>query len=273
MAATERGNFLILCKTYPSPSEKYIETSCVAAMREDGTLVRLFPIPFRLLEDTDQFSKWQWIEAVVKKSNDDHRKESYKISIDTIKPKDKVNTKYEWKDRYYWLNKLKHYHNFQDINADQEANSTSLALLKPARIDKLEIAPSSTEWAEADKEKLLKENATADLFSEQSSKLPKKTLRKIPFDFYFHYSCDDGNGGFISCKNKIIDWEIGALFWNCQRHYKANWEIKFRQKIEEDILEKNVFFLVGNMHRFQRQWLIISLIYPPKKLEEQQDLF
>ena len=44
---TER--VLILCKTYPSPSAKYAETSCVAGMTEDGRLIRLYPVPFRLV--------------------------------------------------------------------------------------------------------------------------------------------------------------------------------------------------------------------------------
>jgi hypothetical protein len=44
-----RENILILCKTYPSPSAKYSETSCVAGMTEDGQLLRLYPIPFRMI--------------------------------------------------------------------------------------------------------------------------------------------------------------------------------------------------------------------------------
>jgi hypothetical protein len=50
---------LILCKTYPSPSAKYAETSCVAGMTEDGKLIRLYPVPFRLVSDEQQFKKWQ----------------------------------------------------------------------------------------------------------------------------------------------------------------------------------------------------------------------
>jgi hypothetical protein len=37
---TRRARLLILCKTYPSPSSQYVETSCVAAMEETGQLVR-----------------------------------------------------------------------------------------------------------------------------------------------------------------------------------------------------------------------------------------
>jgi hypothetical protein len=49
--ASRQTRILILCKTYPSPSGKHVEMSCVAGMEQDGRLVRLFPIPFRLIDD------------------------------------------------------------------------------------------------------------------------------------------------------------------------------------------------------------------------------
>ena len=59
--ASRIARILILCKTYPSPSGKHVETSCVAGMEENGSLIRLFPVPFRLVDDQKQFKKWQWI--------------------------------------------------------------------------------------------------------------------------------------------------------------------------------------------------------------------
>lgn len=41
--ASRQARILILCKTYPSPSGKHVETSCVAGMEEGGQLIRLFP--------------------------------------------------------------------------------------------------------------------------------------------------------------------------------------------------------------------------------------
>ena len=61
---------LILCKTYPSPSSKYAETSCVAGMTESGELIRLYPVPFRLVADEQQFKKWQWITARLEKARE-----------------------------------------------------------------------------------------------------------------------------------------------------------------------------------------------------------
>ena len=45
--ATFDSRIPVLCKTYPSPSAKYSETSCVAGVTEDGKFIRLFPAPFR----------------------------------------------------------------------------------------------------------------------------------------------------------------------------------------------------------------------------------
>lgn len=40
---------LIAVKTYPTLSEKYDELVCTAGFLEDGTWIRIYPIPFRKL--------------------------------------------------------------------------------------------------------------------------------------------------------------------------------------------------------------------------------
>lgn len=84
MGKSQTGRILILCKTYPSPSAKYAETSCVAGMSEAGRLIRLYPVPFRLVADEHQFKKWQWITARIQRSSDDRRVESHRLFVDTI---------------------------------------------------------------------------------------------------------------------------------------------------------------------------------------------
>ena len=80
-------------------------------------------------------------------------------------------------------------------------------------------------------------------------------------------------------RHKIVDWEICQLFRKCYKNYGSRWEAPFRGKMENEFSGKNLSFFVGNMHRFQNQWLIISVFYPPipkQILEEgssQQSLF
>ncbi|MEI7566750.1 MAG: hypothetical protein WCJ10_02865 [Opitutaceae bacterium] len=91
-----------------------------------------------------------------------------------------------------------------------------------------------------------------------------RELKKIPFDFYYSYLCDSPNGEFEE-RHKIVDWEVGALYWNCRRSHGEDWEKPFRAMLEENLTGKDLMFLMGNQHRFQDQWLIVSLIYPPKQ--------
>ncbi len=45
----ETKTLLVSVKTYPTPSAKYIETTCVSGITEDGHWIRLHPINFRSL--------------------------------------------------------------------------------------------------------------------------------------------------------------------------------------------------------------------------------
>lgn len=37
--------------TRPSPSGKHSETSCMAGVKDNGELIRLYPVPFRLIQN------------------------------------------------------------------------------------------------------------------------------------------------------------------------------------------------------------------------------
>jgi hypothetical protein len=101
------ARILILCKTYPSPSGKYAETTCVAGMDENGNLVRLFPVPFRLIAEEQQFKKWQWVKAKVEKAKKDHRPESFTIKTDTIAGGSVVEPGRNWGERRRLLSPVK----------------------------------------------------------------------------------------------------------------------------------------------------------------------
>lgn len=255
---------LILAKTYPSPSAKYVETSCVAGINEQGQLRRLYPVPFRLIEESKQFKKWQWVSARVKKSNNDHRPESHRIYVDTIKcDAEPLPTKNNWEARWVWIDRLPAFTNFKDIDGYREKTMKSIALLRPKRIIGLEIVPARTpDWTDEERAKLLQEQMQGNLFNEAEAESQIRQLKKIPFDFYYRYVCDTPNGE-IEEKHKIVDWEAGQLYWNCRQSHGEAWEAPFRAKLGEDLVGKNLMFLMGNQHRFQDQWLIISLIYPP----------
>jgi hypothetical protein len=79
-----RERLLITVKTYPTLSRKYGETVCTPAVRQDGTWVRIYPVPFRRLDEKEQYRKFDWIECDLVKSRTDPRPESHHLSITHI---------------------------------------------------------------------------------------------------------------------------------------------------------------------------------------------
>lgn len=263
--ASQIERILILAKTYPSPSAQHVETSCVAGINEHGAMRRLYPVPFRLIEEGQKFKKWQWIEVRVEKANKDHRAESHKLYVDTIICGDIIDTGKQWDARWPWIEKLPTFTSFDDIQVGCTETGLSLALMRPRQVLALEIVEARNgEWTEEEREKLLSYEIQGQLFSDAEVKKITQTLRKVPFDFYYRYICDTPEGEKVF-KHKIVDWEAGVLFWHCRHSHGVDWEKPFRAKLEEDLLGKDLMFLMGNQHRFQDQWLIISLIYPPKR--------
>lgn len=270
--ASRSERILILAKTYPSPSAQYVETSCVAGITRDGSMRRLYPVPFRMIEEGKQFKKWQWIDVRVEKATKDHRPESHKVYVDTINCSDVIDTRKEWAFRWEWLDKIPAFDSIDAIESKRQEDGLSIALLRPKKLIALEITKArNQDWTDEEKEKLMREQMQGNLFSEAEAKRQVKELRKVPFDFHYRYVCDTPEGE-KEHKHKIVDWEAGALFWNCRRSHGVAWEAPFRAKLEEQFAGKDLMFLMGNQHRFQDQWLIISLIYPPRRkpIEEMQ---
>jgi hypothetical protein len=260
--ASTISRILILCKTYPSPSGKHVETSCVAGVDASGKLIRLFPVPFRLIGDNKQFKKWQWISARVDKAKNDHRPESHKVFVDTIRVDGKpMPTKNGWAERRALLQKLPIFGDFSALETARQQAGPTLSIVRPAKILGLDITPvDRPEWTENEKAKLLQHQQQAGLFEATDAK-SISVLRKLPFDFHYRYASSDAS---VSYRHKIVDWEIGALFWNCRKIYGEKWEAPFRDKLERSLPSADLMFLMGTIHRFPDQWLIVSLLYPPR---------
>ena len=266
MAATSIERILILAKTYPSPSARYVETSCVAGITEQGEPRRLFPVPFRLIEAAQQFKKWQWITVRVRKSNDDHRPESHRIYVDELDCSEQsLPTDNQWAARRPWLEQFPTFDNFATMEENRKQTGASLALVRPKRIVCLEITQArNPNWTKEERAKLIQEQMQGSLFGQIEAEKDMRELRKVPFDFHYVYTCDS-DGGEVEERHKIVDWEAGALYWNCQRIHGKNWEAPFRARLEQKLPNSDLMFLMGTIHRFPDQWLIVSLIYPPKR--------
>jgi hypothetical protein len=234
-------------------------------MTEDGRLIRLYPVPFRLVSDDQQFRKWQWITARFEKARDDHRPESHRVFVDTIEcdPAPLRAGKVGWPHRAELISKLPVFSDFNEIERLRAAGGPTLALLRPTRIVGLDITPTDNpRWTEKEKENLLRLQQQTELFDADEEK-QIRLLEKLPLDFHYRIEWDVAGRPF-SKRLKLVDWEVGALYRNVRRQYGDAWEAAFRAKLVENLPSKNLHFLLGTIHRFPDQWLLISLIYPPK---------
>jgi hypothetical protein len=61
------------------------------------------------------------------------------------------------------------------------------------------------------------------------------------------------------------DWEMGQSYRAWRRTYGSSWAQKFREKYEQQMIERfDLHFYVGTLHQYPTSWIIVGLFYPPK---------
>ena len=260
MSTNSDEELLILTKTYPDPSTKYRETTCVAAISRQGALRRIFPVPFRFLDGSQQFKKWEWISARQKKAQDDHRPESFHIEFDTLsRTGERILANRDWADRRPWFEPHV-VENFDTLERRRQTSGETLGIIRPTRLLALDITPrKKADGTDAEKAHLYQQG----LFDSPDAR-SRPPLEKIPYTFHYRYECAYSDGP-RKHRHMITDWEAAALYRNCFRRHGAQWERPFRKKLEEDFSKVDLHLLMGTVHRFPDQWLIVGLIYPPSR--------
>ncbi len=77
---------LITVTTYPLPSRSYDELVCTAGFLEDGSSIRIYPVPLSFLNQVKKdvgFKKYTWIELDIRKRTDEDRKDARLDSLVT----------------------------------------------------------------------------------------------------------------------------------------------------------------------------------------------
>src|SRR5712664_1921031 len=133
ISAMPKERVLITVKTYPTLSRKYGETVCTAGIRADGSWVRIYPVPFRRLDEEEQYSKFDWIEADLIKSKSDIRPETrHPSDMHQLAPVGHIDTKDKWRERRrIVLETAKAHTRLGPLIAGAKANELSLAVFKP----------------------------------------------------------------------------------------------------------------------------------------------
>jgi hypothetical protein len=267
---------LITVKTYPTLSSKYDELVCTAGFLEDGTWIRIYPIPFRKKSYSEQYKKYDWIEVDLVKNSGDFRPESYRThSLDTsIKILGHLETNQNWAERKkFALGKV--YYNLSELitEAQNKDICTSLAVFKPTKILDFEVKAVSREWDKMKLAKLEAERKQFNLFTQPEN--PFEVVQKLPYKFSYHFVDNQGKESHMM----IEDWEIGQLYWNCLARHEGN-ESKavadVRTKYFDDFAKtKDLHLFLGTtqLHHFvsHNPSIIIGTFHP--KIETQTSLF
>lgn len=256
-----REKIFISVITYPQPSITYDENFCTAGFREDGSLIRIYPVAFSKYKDLHKYS---YIELSIKKrGKGDFRPESYSpvdFNLKDIRILKKIGTENYWGERKsICLRNV--YNDFDKLISDsKEPKNISLAVFKPKEILDFGIKEVSGDW----KPSWLAKMNQLKLFDDGKNKI---RLEKIPFEFKYHFT-DINNK---THKLQILDWEIGSLYRNCLKTADGNKEEaikKVKGKYLEDFSKRDIYFFLGttlewHLRRARNPFVIIGVFYPP----------
>lgn len=263
---------LITVKTYPLPSRSFTELICMAGLLDGEKWVRIYPIPYRLLQDQQKYPKYAWMELNLTRKTHDFRPESYspKLGVDEpVKVIQKIGTDNQWaarrsyvlKDVFTSMNDL--------IKLAKDPNQRkSLATLKPSRIVDFVIEEDEREWNQ-DWQDQLKQFS---MFEPPAQGGQRKLVKKLPYKFSYLFFSE---GDKTPHKMMIEDWEIGTLFWNCLNKTDGDEQAALelvKQKYLGDFTEKDLYLFVGTTLKFHAvsapNPFVIMGVFPPPKTDQ-----
>jgi len=257
---------LIVVKSYPNPSQSLGEASCVVGICKDRGFVRIYPIPFRKLEDEKQFAKYETVRLQVQDPRNDPRPNTFRPQVESIRVVEQpLTTKDNWRLRKEWVMPLVST-SMCEIQREQERSGLSMGFFKPAEvIDVTQEEEDQKEWSAKDLAKLEQK----DFFMTKEN----KPLEKLPYKWRYRYRCSDPD--CTGHHQSIIDWELGQLYRTLKRKGLTDPK-EIHEKIREKFLheicapDRDVHFFTGNMLKHPKDFLILGVFWP--RTEQQMQL-
>lgn len=252
-------------KAYPQPSRSYDELVCTAGVLEDGSWVRIYPVPFRFL----RFKKYQWVELDLRRNLKDFRPESYRpvlTDLSDLEVMGHIGTKNKWEERKRYCCGPVYTSLTELIEHAKKPRYTSLATFKPARVLDLTIEEDERDW----KPQWLHQLKQVDMFTQPAGEAyrPRVPIKKLPYKFKYRFVDADGREAHLM----IEDWEIGALYWNCLKGAEGvEWKAleKVREKYFDTFMEKDLYLFLGTTQVYHAKnapnpFVIVGVFYPPR---------
>lgn len=238
----------ILIKAQPHRSSKYFETVCCAGVGRDHKWRRQYPVPFRILQDSQKFGRWSWIKYRFVKSDGDPRVESQKVLPESVVVGEKIRSP----ERANFLQPL-----IRASFAEADARRESLSLIRPLELELKAIAKLDSEiQSEEEKHKILADQLS--LFDTTARPMKPCAMR-----FVVNWKDQDGKSRSHECD----DWETSAAYNRFEREYGRARAVEIlKQKYEEEYFKAGLVFGFSTHSRrnvefgTQNQWLLVGLI-------------
>lgn len=235
----------ILVKAFPQPSRHYEETVCCAGITEsDHRLIRLYPIRFRHLDQSQQFERFDFIEAKICRPPNDTRPESYRVVENTLRIIQSASRNTESRAQL-WLPLVES--SLEDLEIKNREKRTSLGIVRPDPTSlRLNWKPTENESAEARQQ--------AKAFQTSLLDAPLLPLTK---EFVFRYKFTAG-----SKKREcvILDWEVQATYFNYCRKYGDQALEYMRREYQDVFARQSPHFIMGNTAAHQANFSIVGIL-------------
>lgn len=248
---------------------------CTAGITENGEWFRIYPIPFRTLNEYKKFNRYTWLEAEVVSDTRDPRPESYRINTTTMDILDNVPPQGDWgRRRQLILQNTQVYTNLSFVFEAAKNNKFSLCTFKPTKYLGVKIVANPKPAPTKDEEREFI-NSTRSLFDDEDSRNEFTAMPHIPYKFKLHFEDDAG----VESAMSIIDWEISQLYLNLKNRHGVPTAL---QQVEEKLVgfteNKDLYLFLGTMKQMhirktRNPYTIIGLFYPPNTTKYQPSLF
>lgn len=241
---------MILIKAQPHRSSSYFETVCCAGVGRDRRWRRQYPVPFRILKDSQKFGRWQWITYDYVRPKDDKRRESQKINSNSLVASGQLKRS----ERADFLAPL-----VVGTLEEADARRDSLALVRPRSI-RLEAIEKSTDELASETVKHRQLAAQLSLLDGDENVEPLIPCR---LQFVIYWVDQDGKKHRQECD----DWETVAAFNRFERMYGEAKALQFlREKYENQYFDAGLVLGFSTHSRRNKefgtrnQWLLVGLI-------------
>lgn len=250
MNVWKQENILIIGKAYPEPSKKYIETVCTGGIAEDGSLVRLYPIPFRYWAEEKRYKVFSFVRVRMCKDPSDRRKESHKIDENSLQIVGHVE---RWAERMALIRPTIS-ESVEELAVRYRQDWTSLGIV-PIQYEGFEWKWGASDWS-ARKRAHMNQFLLFD---------KRKPLQHIPIKLVLKYSCPN-NAACNGHTAGLIIWEYLEAFRKWAKEDTVDGALKrMKEAIEKRFSKGSTesLALVGT-HRRYPVWMLGGLFFPPK---------